>query len=169
MVKSYAIRLQPTREQEDSMKQHAAASRLVWNRLLADFRTKNYVSKSHTSGYDLMKEVSRLKEEPGREWLNDVNKRTLLITAVDLSTAFNRRALIGYPKKKRRKNLSFPVSSGDKGAFYFMDYYTCHIDGIGRVKYEAGREMPTGSSQVFSDVRVFETDGKWLATFGIGF
>lgn len=165
MVERCTIRLQPTKEQEEYMKRHADASRFVWNQLLANHR----VNKNHTSGYDLMKEVSRLKENPGCEWLSNINKRTLQMAAVDLSTAFNRRNYKGYPKKKKRKTLSFPVSSGNKGAFYFQDYYTCHIDGIGRVRYTSDREMPTGSSQVFSDVRVSKSGGEWSASFGIGF
>lgn len=171
VVNKHTVRLYPNKEQEERMRKHAYACSALKRQLLLGLKAKGLSGKRFLSGYDLLKEVPKLKENPDNKWMNDINYKTLQIAAIDLSRDFNDVLRHGIKKKRKRGNLSFPVCSGDKGLFYFEDYYTVYIDGVGRVRYESDREMQTGKKHVFSDVRVsnLEENDEWTAEFGMGF
>ena len=111
MIRTYKIRLFPTKEQEQLFYKHIGACRFIWNWGL-DTQI-NYYQKTGKkySGYDLMKMLTPLKKTEEYSWLNEVSNASLQTILLDLDRAYKNffKSGFGFPKfksKKRAKNLS---------------------------------------------------------------
>lgn len=167
MIKSFKIRLYPTREQEQLMWQHIGACRYIWNYML-DYQQKLYESgEKHLSAFSMMNLLKPLKNDGEHEWLYDVSNASLQTICQDLVSAYDRffKKLSGFPKFKSRKRSkpSYPLRSD---AAWF-DERTCHIAKLGKVKYKTDFNLPLGREQKFSNPRVSYVNGKWMLSFGM--
>ena len=167
MIKSYKIRLYPTKEQEKKMWEHIYACRYVWNHMLAlqELRYKN--SEKHLSRYDMIRCLTSLKKEDDKLWLKEVSNASLQIICTDLSKAYDRffKKLSRHPKFKTRKKSqpNFPIRDD---RMWFDGVYV-KIEKIGKVKYKTDFEIPLGTGNKFTNPRVLYKNGKWLLGFGM--
>lgn len=168
MIKSFKIRLFPTKEQELLMWRHIGSCRFIWNYMLDLQIKRRECEEKHLSSFDMINLLPNLKSEESLVWLKDISSTTLQRVCSDLefsySNFFNKKS--GFPKfksKKRSKN-SFPIRSD---AFYFINEDTLQIPTIRRVKYKSDFNFKFGKNNKFLNARISNINGKWMLSFGI--
>lgn len=139
MLRAIKYELKPTKEQAVLIKQTCGCSRFVFNRGL-DKKKKAYeVSKQNISIYELMKDVTSLKQTEEYAFLKDVPSQALQQSLLDLDKAYKnffKRGNKGFPKfKKKGLNDSFRIPVECK-----IDYsnWTVKIAKAGSVKVYKG-------------------------------
>lgn len=169
--KAFKLRLYPTKEQERKMWQHVGSCRFVWNYMLALQEERYKAGEKHLSGFDMMKELTKLKHDGEHEWLNEVSSNSINIMCSDLDKTYKKffKKQCGYPKFKSRKKdrPSFPIKNT---GFYFKDYRHCHIEKIGKIKVKLKQDFPIGRNACkFWNPRVSYDEAKkrWMISFAI--
>ena len=106
MEKSYKYRIYPNKTQKQILTQTFGCVRFVYNHYL-DKRIKTYEEDKSTMGYTKCSEdLTKLKKQPGYEWLNDVDSTDLQSSLKNLDTAFKNffeQPKAGFPKFKSKK------------------------------------------------------------------
>ena len=168
MIRTYKIRLFPTKEQEQLFYKHIGACRFIWNWGL-DTQI-NYYQKTGKkySGYDLMKMLTPLKKIEEYSWLNEVSNASLQTILLDLDRAYKNffKSGFGFPKfkSKKRAKKSFPVRCN---ATYFYNEIYAQIPSIGKVRYKTNYNIPIGKNIKLSNPRISFVNDKWILTVGI--
>lgn len=167
MIKSYKIRLYPTKEQEQNMWKHIGACRFVWNYML-DLQQQKYKNgEKHLSQFDMIKCLPIIKNEQNNTWLKEISATTMQIVCSDLSSAYERffNKICKFPKYKTRKRskATFPTRSN---SLWFNDAFV-HVEKIGKLKYKTDFCLPFGKNNKFINPRIQNCDNKWILTFGI--
>ena len=168
MIRTYKIRLFPTKEQEQLFYKHIGACRFIWNWGL-DTQI-NYYQKTGKkySGYDLMKMLTPLKKIGEYSWLNEVSNASLQTILLDLDRAYKNffKSGFGFPKfkSKKRAKKSFPARCN---ATYFYNEIYAQIPSIGKVRYKTNYNIPIGKNIKLSNPRISFVNDKWILTVGI--
>ena len=166
MIKSFKIRLYPTKEQEQLMWKHIGACRFIWNYMLAYQQQLHENGEKHLSGFSMINLLKPLKNDGEHAWLYEVSNKTLQITCRDLDSAYQRffKKTSGFPKFKSRKRSkpNFPICE----SLWFSERHAT-IEKIGKVRYKTDFEIPFGRGHKFSNPRVSNVNGKWMLSFGI--
>ena len=170
MIKSFRIRLYPTKDQEQLMWKHIGCCRYIWNYMLALQQQRYENGEKHLSAFDMINQLKPLKTDGEHGWLYDVASTSLVTTCRDLDKAYKEffHKTRGHPKFKSRKRdkPSFPVRYGYKT--YFLDDRFVHIERLGRVRYRTDFEFAYGRNILnFLNPRISNKNGKWLLTFGL--
>lgn len=167
MIKSYKIRLYPTKEQEEKMWKHVGSCRYIWNYMLALQQSRHENGEKHLSRFDMIKCLTPLKKENEHQWLKDVANTSLQIVCTDLSKAYDKffNKLSRHPKFKSRKKSkpTFPTRNDN----LWFDGTQVNIEKIGKIKYKTDFEIPLGRGNKFANPRVSYKNGKWLLSFGM--
>lgn len=98
------IRLYPTPEQEEKIRQTLGCCRFVYNHFL-DKAQKDYdETKKKKSAYEYMNELTLLKKEI--PWLKDADSQALQQSILDMDTAYKNffRHTADFPRFKKKKN-----------------------------------------------------------------
>lgn len=169
MIKSYKIRLYPTKEQEQLMWKHIGSCRFIWNWMLAKQEELYKQGEKHLSAFDMMNLLTPLKKQDEHLWLNEISKATLQTVCKDLSESYQRffKKTSGFPKFKSRKRSkpSFPIRTE---RFYFKDDKFLNIEKIGKVMYRTDFVFEYGRNACkFTNTRVSYINGKWMLSFGM--
>lgn len=169
MIKSYKIRLYPTKEQEQLMWKHIGSCRFIWNWMLAKQEELYKQGEKHLSAFDMMNLLTPLKKQDEHLWLNEISKATLQTVCKDLSESYQRffKKTSGFPKFKSRKRSkpSFPIRTE---RFYFKDDKFLNIEKIGKVMYRTDFVFEYGKENCkFTNARVSYINGKWMLSFGM--
>lgn len=122
MLLSYKYELRPTIEQKTQLNQAIGACRFVYN-LALETKISAYKSGKSYSAYDLMKQMTDLKNEC--KWLNDVPSQSLQQSLFDLDKAYSNffKGHNDFPKFKSKHNKSsfrIPVAVE-------IDYNKCKV------------------------------------------
>jgi putative transposase len=102
--KAFKFRLELTEEQNERFRQSAGASRFAYNYALARKKTLyQETGKSITSG-EIQKEITRMKQTPAYEWLNEIPSQIPQQSIQNLERAFDRffKKRSGFPKFKQK-------------------------------------------------------------------
>ena len=165
MLKSFTIRIYPTKEQEQKIWKHIDACRYIWN-LMIDVQKKNYEAGNKLlSGYKMMGLLTPLKQDGEHDWLYEVSNHSLQNTCRDLDKAYSSflKKHTKYPKyksRKKRKKISYPVHSEN---FYFKDEKYLNIEKVGKVKYKTDFIFVKGRKKIkVYNVRIIQRNQKWL-------
>lgn len=165
VIKSYKIRLYPTKEQEKNFIQSCGVMRYVYNWAL-EMQNKNYKNENnkYISSYDLQKQFTQFKKLEENKWLNDFSSNMSKMAIMDCNSAFKRffNKQNEYPKfkSKRKSKLSFYVRH-DK---INPKETSVNFEKIGRIKIKKN-SIPIGVK--LSNPRC-SFDGKyWYLSFGI--
>ena len=142
--RSYKYRLYPNRAQREALAQTFGCCRYVYNWGLDRKSTVYAETGKSLSAYDLSKELTALKREPDKIWLNDVLRVPLEQSLRHLHTAFGKffKKQSGYPLFKKKHNK--------QSATYTRDCFTITDKGIrlykmpGEVKVRFSRPLPKG-------------------------
>lgn len=165
MIKSFKIRLYPTREQEKLMWKHVGASRYIWNYMLAQQQELHSSGEKHLSGFDMINLLKPLKAESEHTWLAEVSSSALCHVCRDLDKAYKSffKKTSGFPKFKSRKRSkpNFPI----RETLYFKDGFAV-IEKLGKVKCKSDFDLPQGRGNKFTNPRIANANGKWILSFG---
>lgn len=168
MIKTYRIRLYPTKEQESLMWQHIGACRFVWNYMLAKQQELYEQGEKHLSAFSMIKLLTPLKKDGEHSWLYEVSNTSCQIICQDLDKAYKeffakRRGLPKFKSRKRSKP-SFPVCSE---RLRIVSDTIMQIQKLGRVKCHIDKRIDTSVTYKFINTRVSYKGKKWIMTVGI--
>ena len=166
MIKSYKIRLYPTKEQEALMWKHIGACRYIWNYMLAYQREQYANGEKHLSAFDMIKLLTPLKKDGEHEWLCEVSNASLGVVCRDLDKAYKRffKKISRFPKFKSRKRsrATYPARAN----IWFSDKLV-YIEKVGKIKYKTDFDLPQGRGHKFTNPRISNVNGKWMLSFGM--
>lgn len=169
MIKSYKIRLYPTKEQEQLMWKHVGSCRFIWNWMLAKQEELYKQGEKHLSAFDMINLISPMKKQEEYKWLSDVSNNSLVTICRDLDKAYKMffKKTSGFPKFKSRKKSkpNFPIRTD---SLYFKDDKVLNIEKIGKLKYKTDFVFEYGKVACkFTNARVSYINGKWMLSFGM--
>lgn len=172
MIKSYKIRIYPTKQQEELIWKHIGCCRFIYNYFLAE-ELKSYRQGNKYSGkFNLINKLPDLKEQ--YFWLNDVSASSLQIILGDLNDAYQnffrrvkKKQNPGFPKFKSKKQSKskYPVRAD---RMYF-EKNTVQIQKLGKVKYKTDFDLPEGKNVKFINPRLeyIKATNKYMLSFGL--
>lgn len=167
-IKSFKIRLYPTKEQEQLMWRHIGSCRFIWNYMLAYQQAAYERGEKYLSAFDMINLLKPLKNDGEHEWLYDVSNASLQSICRDLDEAYKRffKKSAGFPKFKSRKRSkpAFPIC---EDRFYFADEKFVQVQKLGRVRYKTDFDLPLGKGHKFANPRISFVNGKWMLSFGM--
>lgn len=168
MIKTYKIRLYPTKEQETLMWKHIGACRYIWNWMLAKQQELFEARKKHLSAFSMINLLKPLKNDGKHEWLYEVSATTCQIICRDLDKAYKdyfakRR---GFPKFKSRKRAktAFPVRND---GMRFVNQSHIKIEKFGKIKCRIDNRLNPLVKYKFSNARITYINCKWILTVGV--
>lgn len=168
MIKSFKIRLYPTKEQEQLMWKHVGACRFIYNYMLEQQQKLYEAGEKHLSHFSMINLLKPLKNDGEHDWLYEVSGVSLQRVCGDLNEAYQGffKKRTGFPKFKSRKRSksNFPI---DAVKLWFDENGFAHIIKLGKVKFKTDFVIPIGTGQKFSNPRVANVNGKWMLSFGI--
>lgn len=166
MIKSFKIRIYPTKAQEEIIWKHIGSCRYIWNWMLAKQKELYAAGEKHLSSFSMMKLLTPLKNDGEHEWLYDVSNASLQIVCQDLQQAYKCffKKISGFPKFKSRKHSkpSYPVR---QNIWFSGNIVT--IAKLGKVKFKTDFTFPEGIGHKFSNPRITNRNGKWILSFGM--
>ena len=167
MIKSFKVRIYPTKLQEALMWKHIGSCRFIWNYMLSEQERFYGLGERHLSAFDMMNLLKPLKNDGEHEWLYEVSNTSLQIACQDLDKAYKGffKKQSGFPKFKSRKRSkpNYPICAT---GFYFSEGKV-QIQKLGKVKYKTDIDLPQGRDAKFSNPRISFVNGKWILTFGM--
>lgn len=135
MLKSIKYELKPNKAEQQMLNKTFGCTRFVYNWAL-DKKVKAYTSdKTKLSCFDLMKELTVLKQDESFSWLKEVGAQQLQQSLSNLDNAFTNffKAKKGFPNFKSKHNKqSFRIPQNIK--INYANYTFC-IPKIGFVKF----------------------------------
>ena len=167
MIKSFKVRIYPTKSQEALIWKHIGSCRFIWNYMLSEQEKLYDLGERHLSAFDMINLLKPLKNDGEHEWLYEVSNRSLQIACQDLDKAYKSffKKQSGFPKFKSRKRSkpNYPICAT---GFYFNEGKV-QIQKLGKVKYKTDFDLPQGRDAKFSNPRISFINGKWILTFGM--
>ena len=167
MIKSYKIRIYPTKEQEALMWKHIGSCRYIYNYMLAKQEELYKAGEKHLSAFSMINLLKPLKNDGEHEWLYDVSNTSLQIVCQDLQKSYDGffKKRTGFPKFKSRKRSkpNFPI----RDSVYFKDGRFVVIEKVGKVKFKTDFDLPIGRGRKFSNPRISSVNDKWILSFGM--
>lgn len=168
MIKSFKIRLYPTKEQEQLMWKHIDACRYIYNYMLAKQKEVHQAGEKYLSHFSMINLLKPLKNDGEHQWLYEVSHASLQTACGDLDKAYQNffQKRCGFPKfkSKKRSKLAFPVVGN---RLWFDTKNFAHIIKIGKVKFKTDFDIPRGTGNKFVNPRISNINGKWILSFGI--
>lgn len=166
MIKSFKIRIYPTKVQEALIWKHIGSCRYIWNWMLAKQEEFYVAGEKHLSAFSMIKLLPPLKKDGEHDWLNEVSASSLQTVCQDLQKAYDRffKKTSGFPKFKSRKRSksSYPVR---QNIWFSGNVVT--IEKLGKVKFKTDFTFPEGLGHKFSNPRITNRNGKWILSFGM--
>ena len=167
MIKSFKVRIYPTKSQEALIWKHIGSCRFIWNYMLSEQEKLYDLGERHLSAFDMINLLKPLKNDGEHEWLYEVSNTSLQIACQDLDKAYKSffKKQSGFPKFKSRKRSkpNYPIRAT---GFYFSEGKV-QIQKLGKVKYKTDFDLPQGRDAKFSNPRISFVNGKWILTFGM--
>lgn len=158
-IRTFKVRLYPTKEQEQQMFFQAGCARHVYNWTLA-FQKARYEDESipkkekFIPAKGLSKYFTAYKKQEGNEWLKDCDAMTLVIAYTDACTAFKnffKRPEVGYPRFKSR-NKTTPAFAPRYQTVRFTSN-TVKITNIGIIKLARKDFVPYEPSEMYPKIK----------------
>lgn len=166
MIKSFKIRIYPTKVQEELIWKHIGSCRYIWNWMIAKQQELYAAGEKHLSAFSMIKLLTPLKNDGEHGWLYNVSNASLQTVCRDLQKAYDKffKKISGHPKFKSRKRskASYPV----RQTIWFSGNLV-KIEKLGKVKFKTDLTFPEGQSHKFSNPRITNRDGKWMLSFGM--
>ena len=171
MIKSYKIRLFPTKKQEQLMFKHIGSCRYIWNWMLAKQEELHTQGERHLSGFDMINLLKALKNDGEHDWLYECSNTSYQAICRDLERAyedfFARRSGLPKFKSKKHSKPNFPIRTE---TLWFDDKCMAHIEKLGKVKFKTDFDLPIGiKASKFFNARISRVNEKWILTFGMEF
>ena len=142
MEKAYKYRIYPNKSQKQILSKTFGCVRFVYNYYL-DKRIKMYKEDKANLGYTKCSaDLTKLKKQPGYEWLNAVDSTALQSSLKNLDTAFKNffeQPKSGFPKFKSKKTHQYTYTTKyTNGNIALFDKYI-KLPKLGAVKTKVSR------------------------------
>lgn len=172
MIKSYKIRIYPTKQQEKLIWKHIGCCRFIYNYFLAE-NIKNYEAGNKYSGhFGMIRELTDIKKD--KDFLSEVSNSSLQIVLGDLNDAYQnffrrvkKKQNPGFPKFKSKKHSKskYPICAN---RMYF-EKNMVQIQKLGKVKYKTDFDLPEGKNVKFINPRLeyIKATNKYMLSFGL--
>lgn len=169
MIRSYKVRIYPTKEQEILMNKHIDCCRFIWNYMLALNLEREKLGEYPLSKFDMINEISLLRRQPQYEWIKDVSRYSLDVICGDLDEAykrfFSKNSRKPKFKKKAKAKRTFPVRYDRT---YFKNEKYLVLPTIGKIKYKTDFKFRYGANTLsIKNSRISNIGNKWILTFGL--
>ena len=168
MIRSFKIRLYPTKEQERLMWKHIGACRYVYNYMLEKQKELYSSKRKHLSQFDMIRLLTPLKNDGKHAWLYEVSCASLQRICGDVDKAYRMffKKKTGFPKFKSRKRnkINFPI---DFTKLWFDESCFSHISKFGKIKFKTDFNLPIGKGYKFINPRISNVNNKWILSFGM--
>lgn len=172
MIKSYKIRIYPTKEQEELIWKHIGCCRFVYNQLLAKEIESYNQGEKYSGRFGMINQLPELKED--YPWLKEVSASSLQLELGDLNSAYQnffkrvkKKQTPGFPKfkSKKKSKAKYPVSAKD---LYFKED-RINIQKLGKVKYKTDYDLPLSKGGKFVNPRIeyIKATNKFMLSFGL--
>ena len=161
--RGYKYRLYPNKAQRETLAQTFGCCRYVYNWGLDRKSTAYKETGKSLSAYDLSKELTALKKEKDKLWLNDVLRAPLIQSLRHLDSAFEKffKKQGGYPRFKKKHSR--------QSATYDRDCITITDRGVklykmpGEVKIRFDRPLPKGG-EIRNAVVSMDSAGRYFVS-----
>ena len=142
--RGYKYRLYPNKAQREALAQTFGCCRYVYNWGLDRKSTVYAETGKSLSAYDLGKELTALRKEKDKLWLNDVLRAPLIQSLRHLDSAFEKffKKQGGYPRFKKKHNKQ--SATYDRDRFSITDRGVKLYKMPGEVKIRFDRPLPKG-------------------------
>lgn len=169
MIRSYKVRIYPTKEQEILMNKHIDCCRFIWNYMLALNLEKEKAGEYPLNRFAMQKEITLLKKQSQYSWLKEVSVFSLQTICGDLNDAyerfFNKVSRKPKFKKKAKAKRTFPARCDRT---YFKSDRLIVIPVIGKVRYKTDFNFQYGFNALkVKNPRISNIGNKWILTFGL--
>ena len=158
-IRTFKVRLYPTKEQEKQMFFQAGCARHVYNWCLA-FQKSRYEDENipkkekFIPAKGLSKHFTAYKNQEGNKWLKDCDCMVLVIAYTDACTSFKnffKRPEVGYPKFKSR-NRTTPSFAPNYQAVKINEN-TVRLPKIGEIKLARKGYIPYEESEMYPKIK----------------
>lgn len=170
MIKSYKVRLEPNKQQEQQMFFQAGCARHIYNWTLAFQKERYEKGEKFISAMGMSKYLTAYKKQEGNEWLKDCDCMVLVIAYTDACTAFKnffREVKKGnaksYPRFKS-KNKTTPAFAPNYQAIKISENQI-KFPKIGIVKLSRKNYIPIVNK--YSNPRVTYDGLHWYISVGV--
>lgn len=169
MIRSYKVRIYPTKKQEVIMNKHINCCRFMWNYMLELNLKREELGLYILSGFDMSKEMTILRNQPQYSWLKDISSHSLQVICHDLEDAykrfFNKTSRKPKFKKKDKAKRAFPARCDRT---YFKNEKIVVVPVIGNIKYRTDFNFQYGRNALkLKNPRISNVGNKWFLTFGL--
>ena len=170
MIKSYKVRLEPTKEQIEMLFKTSGCARFVYNWCL-NFQKERYEQgEKFVSAMGMSKYLTALKKQDDYTWLKEVDSMTLVQGYTDACNSFKnffrgckKGQKIGYPKFKSKKH-STPSFMPNYQAIKFNENQV-KLPKVGIVKLSRKNYIPIVKK--YSNPRVTFDGINWYISVGV--
>lgn len=170
MIKSYKVRLEPSKQQEQQMFFQAGCARHIYNWTLAFQKERYEKGEKFVSAMGMSKYLTAYKKQEGNEWLKDCDSIVLVTAYTDACTAFKnffREVKKGntksYPRFKS-KNKTTPAFAPNYQAIKISETHV-RLPKIGIVKLSRKNYIPIVNK--YSNPRVTYDGLHWYISVGV--
>lgn len=170
MIKSYKVRLEPTKEQIEMLFKTTGCARFVYNWCL-NFQKERYEQgEKFVSAMGMSKYLTALKKQDEYSWLKDVDSMALIGAYTDACNSFKnffrgikKGQKVGYPKFKSKKH-STPSFMPRYDTIKFNENQV-RLTKIGMVKLSRKNYVPIVKK--YSNPRVTFDGLNWYISVGV--
>ena len=170
MIKSYKVRLEPTKEQTEMMFKTAGCARFVYNWCLDFQKKRREQGEKFVSAMGMSKYLTTLKKQDGYTWLKEVDAMSLVGAYTDACNSFKnffrgvkKGQKVGYPKFKSKKH-STPSFMPHYQAIRFNESQV-KLPKVGIVKLSRKNYIPIVKK--YSNPRVTFDGLNWYISVGV--
>ena len=170
MIKSYKVRLEPNKQQEQQMFFQAGCARHIYNWTLAFQKERYEKGEKFISAMGMSKYLTAYKKQEGNEWLKDCDSMVLVTAYTDACTAFKnffrevkKGNVKSYPRFKS-KNKTTPAFAPNYQAIKISENQV-KLPKIGIVKLSRKNYIPIVKK--YSNPRVTYDGLHWYISVGV--
>lgn len=170
MIKSYKVRLEPTKEQIELMFKTAGCTRFVYNWCLGFQKERFETGEKFVSAMGMSKYLTALKKDGDHDWLKEVDSIALVGAYTDACTSFKnffqglkKGQKVGYPKFKAKKHTK-PSFMPNYQSIKFNENQV-KLPKIGIVKLSRKNYIPIVKK--YSNPRVTFDGLNWYISVGV--
>ena len=164
MIKTYKVRLEPNKEQEQKLWQSAGTARWAYNFTLEKQEENYEKEEGFINDGDLRKEITQLKKTSEFEWLNNVSAQIPKQAVKDACNAYK----LFFDKKSEKPR--FKSRKRSKPSFYqpcdkikFTETKVS-IEKIGYIRLSEKNRIPNGK---YSNPRITHDGLHWYVSVGV--
>ncbi len=161
IIKRYRLRIYPNKREEQRLIQVCDSVRFIWNYYLNKRKNEFLENGRDISYYDCCKHLTRLKKDPGYEWLNKAKAQALQQSLRDLDRTYNsflkNKSNFPHFKSRKESKLSFRLPAN----WRFKDGKILLTHDL-IIKFR-GTVIPKHA--ILKSITIFrDTDGKWYVS-----